>query len=359
MSRIGGIGIVTSRRLTSKWGRRVAGLAAAAALWVAAPPAGAAEGDAPVASAPTAQADDRRVFVFPLNRAGQGGDVRGGVVDELTAKGLKVTPVKQFNQEDLGNVSAMSGFARQGGARYAVFGDTQVVGGSARITGQVYDVKADRTLARVKSTGMTARFFDLQDDFVRQVAAALGASGSAPADAAAPSTTSAPAPAAAPVTDSYWAGYETFYDAGRAAPVSMYPPAPPQQPMGNFGGGNYGYGYGGYGYYGEYGISGPFPGGVVSTGVGYPYGNYNPSGRGLKFGQLGVSNAPPPPTVTGGVPTVAAGSFLPTIGPPTRIPAYNAPVQSYRSPYVPSPIGQPQRVGAPSLRPGTTPRPTG
>ena len=320
----------------------------------------AAEGDAPPARpAAAGQAQGApRVAVLPFVAGTKdaetnnlGSTVQQGLVSELSSSGgVQASAVKGSATD----ATEAANQARDAGARYVVFGTVQSVNGQVRMTGQVYDAQAGRTVAPLKATGPANNFFAVQDDIARQAQAALGVAPS-PATAGQPMYGSAygsPAGAGAVDSGSHWAGYENAYATAPSAPSYPPPMAPPPPFYGNGGNGNFGYGYGGYfdgfGYGGGIGFVEIDPGSRIG-GLG--------TQRIERFGQLGVSNAPPPPTASNTVRSVGAGSFLPTPVMRTPIPAYARPVQDYRSPNTrfPSPVGVPQRVAPPNLRPGAAP----
>lgn len=330
----------------------------------------AAEGDGPATpTRPAASRPDRTaksVVVLPFTAVTKDAEtnkvvdgVQPGLVSELSSTG---TVRATAGQESASDAREAADKVRSSGAAYVVLGTVQSVNGQVRISGQLVDTQTGRTVAPLKATGPANDFFAVQDDVARQAQAALGVT---PAGSVGGGRAGSPAnrAAGAATADSHWAGYEDFYQAARSAPSagSYPPPTPPPPPLYGAGFGGGGYGYGGGGYYDGFGF--PFSNSGPVVGDGFQSGNVS-NGRGFVLGSAGVSNAPPPPTAFNPVRTVAAGSFLPNAAPPTQIPPFNRPVQSYRSRFLPSPVGQPQRAAPPNLRPGApaapaAARPTG
>jgi TolB-like protein len=134
--------------------------------------------------------------------------------------------------------------ARNAGASFVVFGQTQLVEREVRLTGEVMDVAASRSIGGLKATGKLDDLFHLEDAIGSQVLAALPASLREDQTAQAP-TTSQP-----PSTDQpqpYTAGPTIYDNGGNYSSTYAYPS------------GGYTYSYPSYDYYPDYYPSYSYP----------------------------------------------------------------------------------------------------
>jgi TolB-like protein len=323
------------------------------ALLTGVPVVAADEPETPAARTTPAVSDNR---VLVLAFAAEGGDAAGSLgrsaqqslATDLSAAGTMQVATRKTPADD---TDAALAAARDAGARYVVFGHIQQVGQDVRVNGQMLDAKTGRAVVALKVTGPTSNFFAMQDALGRQAVAAVG--GGSAREAATTSSPAAPiAPAAAapsyaaptaPAGGTYWSEYMDLYEPVPAPAMGpMYPPNPPIPPM--YGNSNYNpYAFGG----------GSFSNTVfqLPDGVSFvqgPLGTVHTE----TFNTIGHSIINPPvgQSQTG---FRAAASFYAAPGSPTPLAPYAAPISAYKNPWAKfaAPVGLPQRVAPPNLRP--------
>jgi TolB-like protein len=141
---------------------------------------------------------------------------------------------------------------RTAGASFVVFGQTQLVEREVRLTGEVMDVSAGRSIGGLKATGKLDDLFHLEDAIGSQVIAALPASLREDQTAQAPTTTEQPS---ASQPQPYTSGPTVYDNGGYYDSAYTYPS------------GGYAYSYPSYDYYPSY----SYPYYPYSY---YPYGFY-------------------------------------------------------------------------------------